>query len=182
MHRLPKEPRKAKATTIQKTFEQSSEDIRRRVGAKTGRFTTTENLLRVEQDRLSNPQKYQLKQHQDRVSRHVLNITRMTETAYKTTNGNPLHYGKETNIKQSIKTTAMRMQVSHDVIARIEALDNKLLNELYQVTPDILQRVYIYAWRDTEIQGVYTPPDKSTELEDFFEVYDAFVETRGKYI
>ena len=179
MFRLKDKVKVTKAKTIQTDFK---DGMRERAGAKTGRFTTTENLLRTEQERLSNPQKYQLKQHQDRVSRHVLNITKMTENAYKTTQGNPLHYGKETNLKQSIKTTAMRMQVSNDVIARIESLDNKLLNELYQVTPDILQRVYIYAWRDTEIAGVFTPPDKSGELQDFFEVYDAFVETRSKYI
>lgn len=176
MWRLPK------GDAIKKARIVKSNDMRKRLGVKDGRFASKESVYRTDEAKLSGSQKYQKEQFEKRASRHVLMIEKMTETAYKTTQGNPLHYGKETNIKQSIKTTAMRMQVSNDVIARIESMDNKLLNELYQVSPDILQRVYIYAWRDTEISGVYSPPDKSSELEDFFEVYDKFVETRGKYI
>ncbi len=182
MYRLPKQPRKTKPKTIQKTFETSANEIRRRRGVKSGRFAKVEDILRTSKSKLSNPQLYQLKQHKERVSRHVSNITSLTETAYKTTNGAPLHYGKEANLKRSIRTTAMRMNVPHEVIDRINQLDNKLLNELYQITPDVLQQVYIYAWDATHIDGVFHPPDKFKELEEFFEVYDAFVETRSKYV
>lgn len=181
MHRLPKQPRKVSPKTIQKTFDGSA-DIRLRRGVKSGRFAKVEEILRTEQSKLSNPQKMQLKQHETRVNRHVRNIEKMTADAYKTTNGMPLHYGKETSLVKSIKTTAMRMNLPHDVIDRINQLDNKLLNELYQVAPDILQRVYIYAWADTDKSGVFHPPDKLSELQEFFDVYDTFVEVRGRYV
>ena len=68
---------------------------------------------------------------------------------------------------------------------RVEALDNELLNELYQIAPEILDAVYIYEV-EYEVGGIKEGarkiPDRFEQLMDLLDVYDTFVERRGRHV
>lgn len=131
-------------------------------------------------------QQYQMKMFEESRQMKKSRIVELTDRAYAMRR-KPLKLKQEYNVKQSIMTTTDRMQIPLDDITRkrVEALDNELLNELYQIAPEILDAVYIYEV-EYEVGGIKEGarkiPDRFEQLMDLLDVYDTFVGARGRHV
>lgn len=150
-------------------------------------FLKKDILLRSAKEDLKGSQRYQLRIFHERRKMQLDRVEELTEQAFKY-RGKPLILKQEYNVKQSIITTADRIGIptNHPLRERLNALDNDMLNELYQIAPDLLESVFIYEVEYVPdghpAAGARWAPDRMHQLVDLLDAYDRFMGTRGRFI
>lgn len=150
-------------------------------------FLKKDIILRSAKEDLKGSQRYQLNAFHERRNMQLNRVEELTEQAFKHRK-KPLNLKQEYNVKQSIITTADRIGIptNHPLTERLNALDNDMLNELYQIAPDLLDSVFIYEVEYVPdghpAAGARWAPDRMHQLVDLLDAYDRFVGTRGRFI
>ncbi len=150
-------------------------------------FLKKDILLRSAKEDLKGSQRYQLRTFHERRNMQLNRVEELTEQAFKHRR-KPLNLKQEYNVKQSIITTANRIGIptNHPLRERLNALDNDMLNELYQIAPELLDSVFVYEVEYVPdghpAAGARWAPDRMHEMVDLLDAYDRFMGTRGRFI
>lgn len=179
--------KKVTPTTLDDFRGRTTAAVLKSKGLYSAGFLKKDILLRSVKEDLKGSQIYQLNTFHERRNMQLNRVEELAEQSFKHRR-KPLVLKQKYNVKQSIITTANRIGIpsNHPLRERLNALDNDMLNELYQIAPELLDSVFIYEVEyvpDGEpAAGARLPPDRMHQMVDLLDAYDRFMGTRGRFI
>ena len=148
------------------------------------RFQPTSKVLATPSSQLTPQMRSQLTQFE----KSLENVTRYDTQKFRKALGRVGLRGvtpaRSANFKQSLISSAIRGMVPKEYIDILEQMDNKLLDEMFQISPKRLEAVYKYPQeyiQEGEFKGAALTVENTNAIKKMIASYKAYARVRANY-
>ena len=148
------------------------------------RFQPTSKVLATPSSQLTPQMRSQLAQFEKSLENVTRYDTQKFRKALDRVGLRGVTPARSANFKQSLISSAIRGMVPKEYIDILEQMDNKLLDEMFQISPKRLEAVYKYPQeyiQEGEFKGAALTVENTNAIKKMIASYKAYARVRANY-